>query len=346
VGSTGAGITVEGLNSIGFGDELLFGGQFTEGVVDAFAGFELPLPPRDTKLFAAYRYTRGRVVEEPFSLLDIESRTQSVRLGVRHPLLRGRRYELTVGLLAEWRETETRLFGEAVCFEADADDCSPSIAALRLRQEFSWRGMTRAVVARSTLSFGLDILGATRVRDSAAPDGEYIAWLAQFQWAELLRLPAPLNWFEGSQLLMRGDLQLANDPLLNIEQIALGGAYTVRGYRQNQLIRDNGVIASIELRVPIYKTAFGRPVVELGPFFDVGHGWDESDRFDAGQVGEQIGPDRADTLASVGLAIQFEPVESFRAGLSWAHRILDDDLPEGDTLQKHGLYFEVVWDVF
>ena len=44
-------------------------------------------------------------------------------------------------------------------------------------------------------------------------------------------------------LIVRQTLQLASEPLLNIEKFALGGINTVRGYRENQFVRDNGLAA-------------------------------------------------------------------------------------------------------
>ena len=46
-------------------------------------------------------------------------------------------------------------------------------------------------------------------------------------------------------------MQLTPDPLLPIEQIAIGGIDTVRGYRENQLVVDNGWMTSAELRIPL-----------------------------------------------------------------------------------------------
>jgi hemolysin activation/secretion protein len=42
----------------------------------------------------------------------------------------------------------------------------------------------------------------------------------------------------GDQYVLRNDLQLAKDPLLPLEQFTVGGASTVRGYRENQLVKD------------------------------------------------------------------------------------------------------------
>jgi len=74
----------------------------------------------------------------------------------------------------------------------------------------------------------------------------------------------------GLQALTRLDVQLASAPLLPLEQIAVGGRYSVRGYRENQLVRDNGVIGSVEARVPVVRNVSWADVVELASFMDAG----------------------------------------------------------------------------
>jgi hemolysin activation/secretion protein len=104
------------------------------------------------------------------------------------------------------------------------------------------------------------------------PDGEFFAWLGQFQWVRRFD-----PW--GAQLVFRTDVQLAEDPLLSLEQFAMGGHATVRGYRENELVRDNGIISSLEVRVPLWSDTPGRPMVELAPFFDWGNSWNTDRSF-------------------------------------------------------------------
>ena len=77
------------------------------------------------------------------------------------------------------------------------------------------------------------------------------------------------NW--DTQLLFRTDVQISNQPLLPLEQIAVGGRYTVRGYRENLLVRDQAMIASLELRIPIVQNAAWAEYLQLVPFSDYGY---------------------------------------------------------------------------
>ena len=98
------------------------------------------------------------------------------------------------------------------------------------------------------------------------PDGQFFAWLGQFQWTRRLT-----DW--DLQSIFRLDVQLSSQPLLPLEQIAVGGRYSVRGYRENQLVRDNGLIVSLESRLPIVRNKPWADFVQLAPFVDFGRAW-------------------------------------------------------------------------
>jgi hemolysin activation/secretion protein len=69
--------------------------------------------------------------------------------------------------------------------------------------------------------------------------------------------------------------QWANQPLLNLEQFALGGNGTVRGYREGELYSDNGWSVQTELRSPYYWR--GSSALKIGTqvtiFNDYGQGY-------------------------------------------------------------------------
>ncbi len=91
------------------------------------------------------------------------------------------------------------------------------------------------------MSLGLNLLNSTI--NQGTPDSRFLSWRGQGQWVRLL---AP-----DTLLLVRGDIQLADGSLLPSEQFGLGGQETVRGYRQDALLTDNGTLLSTELRIPI-----------------------------------------------------------------------------------------------
>ena len=136
------------------------------------------------------------------------------------------------------------------------------------------------------------------------------------------------SWLLGTELLTRMDAQLANDTLLAIEKFSVGGMRTVRGYRENQFVRDNGVVASVELRIPVWRDARRRPVVQLAPFADLGHTWEKETETDA------------QTIGSVGIGLRVAPFEWLRGELYWGYAL--KDLPDiGDDIQNDGLHFSL-----
>ena len=98
------------------------------------------------------------------------------------------------------------------------------------------------------------------------PAENYFFWLGQAQFTRLI-LP------NGASLSLRGTVQLTNDRLVPIEQIAVGGVYSVRGYPENLLVRDKGYYGTIELRYPLFDRPAQRNRLFVIPFFDFGAAW-------------------------------------------------------------------------
>ena len=329
-------------NILGFADELSLVFDATEGLTDVNVSYSVPVNRFDTLFSVHFRDSEGKVVLNEFNSLDIRSKSRTFGVAIEQPLFRSFGRELRVGLTGELRKSSTKILGRKFCTIAgeattgpggsnaivDAPDCHPRVAALRFFQQYIISGQRSALAARSSFTVGLDILGATR-NSSMVADGRFIAWLGQLQY--VYRLPSSLL---DSQVVGRIDGQLASDPLLSIEKFAIGGARTVRGYRENQLVRDNGVVASLEVRIPVYRGSRVPLNLFLVPFTDFGHGWDES------------GPAKleSDTVASLGIGLAFTLFDSVRGDLQYGGRLTGAPGENGTGLQRHGIYFRVTID--
>ena len=219
-----------------------------------------------------------------------------------------------------------------------------TITALRFSQEWIHRSQKQVIAVRSLFSVGIDVLGATNNRSSnrnGIADSQFFSWLGQFQWARRLK-------YWNIQTLLRADIQLANKPLLPLEQLAVGGRYSVRGYRENQMVRDNAIIASFETRVPIIRNKKWADYIELVPFVDYGKSW-------FGRAWNRKNPHTPDpkAIASVGIGIRWavtlpEPMRirpEFE--LFWGHRLNNIDTPSEDhDLQDDGIHFQLSMNVF
>jgi hemolysin activation/secretion protein len=177
---------------------------------------------------------------------------------------------------------------------------------------------------------GLDVLDATNNQQTSNDaDSHFFAWLGQAQW---VRRFDPT----GIELLSSLALQISNDSLFPLEQFAVGGRYSVRGYRENQLVRDNAFLFSVETQIPVLPTLFGPYVsVHFAPFIDVGRSWNA--KFPT--------PD-PETLASIGAGIRLGFFKRAFANVYWGQQLNHiDEPPPYNTLQNNGLHVQFVMNI-
>ncbi len=114
----------------------------------------------------------------------------------------------------------------------------------------------------------------------------------------------------------------------------MGGLDSVRGYRQDFLLADNGAFAGAEVQIPILRLSQSRGVLQVVPFADFGVAWNNS----------RTNPD-PNTLASVGLGLRWSQGDRFTARLDWGIPLVSVDSQNG-TWQENGLYFSLFYNHF
>lgn len=330
VGAERFGLLASHDNLTGHADALnLRWGLTTNGLSDTeFAGlddfgvsYERPLCDDDTTLVLGYARSDTLLVEEPFLDLDITSQTETCTVGLRRPFYRTPNTEFAMSLALERSRNVTELLGERFSFSPGAEDGEMDVTVLRFIQEWATRNERRAVAARSTISVGLPILGATK--HDRLPDSEFLAWRGQVQVVQRLGCT-------NTQAILRLGAQLAKDSLLSLEQFGIGGVTTVRGYRENEIVRDNAALASLEVRIPlIEQPSTNRPVLQLAPFVDMAYGWDVHS------------PGRGEVLASAGLGLLLNVSHSVDARLYWGCPFRDFNHTDHD-IQDSGFHFYII----
>jgi hemolysin activation/secretion protein len=70
----------------------------------------------------------------------------------------------------------------------------------------------------------------------------------------------------GLQAFAKTQFQISNEPLVNTEQFSVGGQDTVRGYLESEVLGDNAIIGSLEIRTPAL-TYLGPKVNDWRAFF-------------------------------------------------------------------------------
>ena len=328
VGSWRRGVRINEGNLFGFGDGLSVEYTNTDGS-NAFDGrYALPLNPRNGTLTLAGGLTNTEVVEPPFDRLDITGDSYYLEWGFRQPIIQAPTQELALGLTVSRQQSQTELLGEDFPLSAGANDQGETrISALRFFQEYSQRRRQEVFAVRSQFSLGLDIFNAT-VNDDP-PDSRFFAWRGQGQYVRLL--------FPDSLLVVRSDLQFSTRALVPLEQFSLGGWQSVRGYRQDLFLTDNGVFASAEVRLPILRVDSVQGLLQIAPVVDFGVAWNDKDN--------PIQIPGSNTLVGAGLAVQWQMGDNFTARFDWGIPLIDVDSRDR-TLQEQGLYFTVNYSFF
>lgn len=323
LGSYGGVIEAGVHDLIGVGDLISVSYWRTEGLDEFSALLEVPLTPWGTQLSFYTLQSWADVVEEPFDELDIESNASTLGVSISQQLYRSLNNSISLFVAGEYRTSESFLTGEAFSFSPGVEDGRARIAVLRVGGDWIYRDSIQVLALRSMVSFGLDALNATK-NSCCTPDGQYIAWLGQVQIAR--RLP-----FLDSLFLSRFDVQLSNKSLLGLEQFSVGGHASVRGYRENQLVRDQGVAGSVEWQVPLLRRSGGESMLTASAFFDAGRAWNKT----------LSDPPGNRTLLGLGAGIRYQPSSWLSLRIDWAEPLRRPRDSSKWDLQDTSFYFSL-----
>jgi hemolysin activation/secretion protein len=317
-------VQISNSNLFGWGDSVSLGYTNTNGSNGIDVNYQTPLNPQNTRLSLNYGTSNSRVIEQPFNTLDIQSKSSYYEASIQHPIIQTPTQELEVGLVLSHRQSQATLLDNIPFPSAGADlNGQTKLSAVRLVQSYTQRNDREVFAARSQFSAGVGALGATI--NPSSPDSRFLAWRGQAQYVKLL---AP-----DSILLVRGDVQVADRAMLPLEQFGLGGVDSVRGYRQDALLADNGLFASAEARFPIAKFAKDSSL-QITPFVDFGTVWNKSS--------EKLA---RTTLLSTGVGLRYQFSNQLTTKVEWGIPLIS---LEGSkrTWQENGIYFSVVYNPF
>jgi hemolysin activation/secretion protein len=329
VGSFRRGVSIKEGNLLGFGDRFDAKYTNTDGSNAYDLSYSVPINPRNGTLTVSGGWTNTNVIEPPFDRADITGDSFYVDLNLRQPVIQTPTQELALSLAFSRQQSQTKIQGENFPLSPGAnDDGETRVSAIRFIQEYTQRNPQQVFALRSQFSLGVGLFDATVNKNP--PDSRFFSWRGQGQYVRLL---APQTLF-----VLRSDIQLATRTLVPLEQFGVGGLQSVRGYRQDQLLTDNGFLASAEVRLPVFRLKEVDGVLQVVPFVDFGVGWNNSRNPDKN-------PD-INTLASVGLGLQWQMGDQFSARLDYGIPLIDVRAKDERTLQEQGFYFSVNYSPF
>ena len=322
IGAEAFGVNGWVRNLTGYGDVFDFTFYTSSGSNRYTGSFTMPISSDDTQVFFRFDEGDSAVQEQPINKLNITSQVHSLEGGISHPLIHTLRQRLNFGTLLAIRENQTYLSGQPFSFVPGDSTGHTQATVLRAFQEYTQRWQDQALSLRSSFSFGLNALGAAPVQYN-----DFFAWLGQMQYAYRINE-------RGAQWVVRGNSQFSNTALLPLERFAVGGMATVRGYRENQLVRDDGYNLTTEFRYPILSVSSDKSTqaqLYLVPFIDYGKAWN------IGQL--------AQDLFSIGTGFEFD-WKALHAELYYGHALYQPTPKQQGDLQDAGIHFRTRLDIF
>jgi hemolysin activation/secretion protein len=331
VGAERAELSTVVENLTGWGETVGLTIGFTEGVSDIDGYLSVPLNVYDTRLTISAGISEADILEEEFRGLDIKSRVREAAIELRQPVFRTPNRNLSVFSKLDVKHSRSLLLGEGFSFDPSLDNGDARLSMIRVGSEWIDQGDVDVLALRTSLTAGIDWLGSTD--QGVEPNDRFLKWQVEGQYVRRV--------LEDSELVLRGQVQLTDSALFAVERMSIGGMNTVRGYRENLLVRDNGVVASAEFRVPVYR-AFGidlfdgadELVILAGPFVDFGRGWN-TDR-ETGSPGSILG---------LGVGLTARLGERFTAQLYLGRALREVEQSEYDV-QDDGIHFRVTATFF
>ncbi len=307
-------------NLIGVSDRALAQYNLSSGFDAYSVGYEIPLNSKNGTISLEYRNGDSEIIEDSFNEVDIRAESDTVSLQYRQPIIYQLEKEVALGIAFKRQNSETFILDDLpFSFTAGPQQGRSVVSVLKLMGSWLERSPNSVFALSSELNFGLDLFDAT-VNDSA-PDGLFFSWLGQVQWTKAL------NQDRNLLLVTRLATQLTPDSLLPLEQLTLGGIGTIRGYRQNQEVGDNGVVGTIEIYVPLVGDHISSSNLNLIPFFDGGTVWNNNDS-----------DSETDSLISLGIGLDWQFKDFLSLRVDWGVPLINTS-NFGNSLQDNGFSF-------
>jgi hemolysin activation/secretion protein len=323
IGAQVFGVSGHVRNLTTYGDVLEAQLSHSAGGAPSHFSWSVPLAASSTSMQFNFDKGRTSVIEEPIKSIDIKSQTKSIEVQLNQNMIHSLQRKIDIGFSIGQRKTETTLLGEAFSFTPGEPDGVSKLSNLKFSQDWVERWDKQALALRSVLTFGRNNIDPTQASVPTA-DQSYVVWTGQLQWVYRVA-------DDGSQVLIKSSVQKTPHRLLPMERSSIGGANSVRGYRENALVRDQSVTATAEYQQSLWQGKEDKNNLMGIVFADVGRSWNQQEKHQ--------------TVSSIGL------------GLSWRFAKLSTDLflakrlttlpnQTHGNLQDRGVHFQINYSAF
>lgn len=317
-------------NLTGFGDNLEGGAQVSTRDGSGLRGnlnWHMPLDTSGTQMSVLLDHGKSAVIEEALAPLNISSQIDTRQIEISQTLVERLDQKISIGLQRARRQNSTYLLGQPFSFTPGEPDGVTRIWSWRFWQEASFRTAQQVLALRSTFSEAHSNLAApvATPTGSISPGPTYGLWLGQAQFGQLIGE-------HGMQVIVRLTAQQTSRRLPPLDQLSLGGANSVRGYLENEVLHDRGEFVNLELNWPLLRHPERKLTLDLIPFYDYGHGRNQGMP--------------ADFLSSAGLAGRLH-WGAFSMDLTLGKRLRHSDnvVVAGSSLQAQGVQVRIACEL-
>ncbi|MCL2485243.1 MAG: hypothetical protein FWF00_04190 [Endomicrobia bacterium] len=251
-------------NLTGFGDRIYAGGILSTYSYGLVAGYSVPASAYGTRLNYDFAYNSSDIAASD-NLLQIEGRSTIHSINVSQPIIRDANTDLIARAGMDFINTnsEIPLFNMTLS-EYNLRVFRANLSFLNDDDKGRW-------IMNGGLGIGIDGLGAKGI--SGTYEKEFVKLNAMA--ARVQRFPV-LDTIG----IFRLAGQYTPNKLYPVEQMQIGGPFSVRGYQPAELLGDNGLSGTIEFRFPIpgLKQLAQRRLfsdiyenIKIAPFYDFGY---------------------------------------------------------------------------
>ncbi|MEA2100437.1 MAG: ShlB/FhaC/HecB family hemolysin secretion/activation protein [Campylobacterota bacterium] len=279
---------------------------------------KLTLPMNSLNLEWHLRANRGvsAVIMEPLADLDIESISTGYEVGVNYTILQNLLSKFTTGLSYNYKDVYTTLLNKSFSLGRGSEDGGYTIKALHWSLSYLYRSETFVSYTQSTIKQGLD------KGDLAEnlPNSAFSIWMLDYYH---------LVPFEDNKANLRFKLhtQFSSQELLFSEKITIGGANTVRGYREGSRSGDHGFYTTLEYQRSLNDLVFSESL--WLPSFSL---------FGDGGMVKDIYTKNTQTLYSVGAGLKWK-AEIINFDIFIANALSTKPIYQGSDWQDYGIHF-------
>lgn len=318
VGEFEAGFWYRNINLTGFGDELSLGVGASEGVESVSVFYRHPISANNGTLSLSHQVTDSLIIEEPFDELNIESKTKITSVAYESPLHQSPSGYLKARIQLDRKSNLSTISGGPLNFSLEDEGGKLKIKVARIGLTYLKKSNRQVFLFGTELSLGIDgpdLQSADSEDNLVSPNPNFKKLNLQLHY-----LYRPNHVRYSARLVA----QHAWDMLFSMEKFGIGGVSTLRGYRENLYVRDQGVSVQLDATRPVYGERLSLTLFS-----------------DAGYAAEFGTPSNHRFASSIGFGLQWEPSKKALLELLWGHELQTVIHNDDNNLQDQGLHFRL-----